>query len=158
MFELALEGDGIIKDSRRIGIFFERDGLAQRYLRNIKWMVDEGTKEEYKSHLLRKRRRLKKLSYGRSGMGAIEYFDENGLIPQIEETFRNVLIEEAKTELERKISGIRDPLLRKRISENCERCRQEVLNKLGEQFTTYIGLIESEMVDAAPKGIFGYKV
>jgi Zn-finger domain-containing protein len=149
------EGNGLITDSRRIEVFFIRNGLAQRYLLNMKWM-DKETKKEYKEHLLYKRRRREALGYGKTGLQYCEYQDGTGLIPQIEDTFRNVLIEEAARELERKTGGIRDPLIKKRVLENCRRCRDDVLTELDSRFMEYYKLLKFEMVDEVPTRIFEY--
>lgn len=145
-----------ITDSRRIGIFFERNGLAQRYLRNMKWM-DENTKEEYIDHLLYRRRVRIPLGYGGGRAQYAEFREDKGLIPQIEDVFRKVLIEEAEREIERKTGDVRDPLIKKRISENCRACRNAVLAELDSKFAEYYTLLKNETVDAVPTGLFEYK-
>ncbi len=158
MFEQpSYEEDGVIKDSRRIGIFFERGGLAQKYLRNMRWM-DESTKKEYKNHLIYNRRRLDRVGYGNGGAQLLETYDDAGLIPQIENIFREVLIEETERELERKTDGMRDPLIKRQTLKNCRKCQNTVLAELDSKFREYYNFLLNEKVDAIPTTIFEYKV
>lgn len=130
------EGNGLITDSRRIEVFFRRGGLAQRYLLKMGFM-DEKSKEEYKRRLLVSKVRKERIGYGRGGAQYAEFNDGIGLILQIEEKFRNILIAETEGSKERS---------------------EEALSRLSERFKTYQELIEFEKVDAITQGMFGYKV
>lgn len=132
----SYEGNGVITDSRRIKVFFERGELAQRYLLKMRFM-DKSSREEYKRHLISSRIIKERIGYGRGGVQYVEFINETGFIPQIEEKFRRILIAE---------------------TEGCKERKEEALSKLNEQFKTYLGLIEFGKVDAIPSGIFEYKV
>lgn len=144
------DGNGVIKDSRRIETFFQRGGLAQRYLLKMKF-IDNNAKEDYLEHLLYGRRRAQRTGYDRKGARILEYYEKTGLVPQIKDIFRKVLIEELEQKIGKKLADIRDPFIRKRILANYKE-----LSKLDMKFNEYCNLLRYGIVDEIPITIFGY--